>query len=57
LPLPDPLATGELQKRGALQPALRAEVHVFDTRRVSKAGELQEPREPPIVSCALLAFQ
>ena len=55
--LPDPLAAGELQKRAALEPALRAEVHVVDTRRMAKARELQESRELPVVSGALLALE
>jgi hypothetical protein len=55
--LSDPLAARELQKRAALEAPLRAEVHVFDTRRMAKAGELQESRELPVVPGPLFALE
>ena len=53
----DPFPASELQKGAALEPALRAEVHVLHTRGVPKAGELEEPRQAAIVARPLLALQ
>jgi hypothetical protein len=55
--LPDPLAAGELQEATAFEPALRAEVHVFDAGGIAEPGELQQARQAPIMTEGLLALE
>lgn len=55
--LTDPVPSGQLEEMRAIEPALDAEVDVFDARRVAEAGDVQEPREPTVVAAELLALE
>ena len=53
--LPNPVAGGESEEERAIEPALDAEVHIFDAGRMTEARDLEESREPAVVATELLA--
>jgi hypothetical protein len=55
--LTDPITAGQADEERAVEAALHAEVDIFDTRGVTKAGDLEQSREPPILAGQLLALE
>ena len=53
----DPVAGGEAQELRFVEAAFHAKVHIFDRRRVPKARELEQAREPAILPGEMLALQ
>ncbi len=53
----DPFAGGQAHHERTIEPALITEVHILNTRGEAQAGDLAEPREPPILAGGLLALE
>ena len=57
LMLPDPLARGEPDEDTAVESTFDAEVHIFQTRRLAEARELQQAGEPTIFAQQVLPLE